>query len=54
MSETTAAPTDTTAAAPGDIVAVASGNPDFSTLVAAVSAADSSSTWVPDGNAAMR
>jgi len=39
---TTAAPTTaapTTAAAAGDIVAVAAGNPDFSTLVAAVKAA---------------
>ncbi|MFZ4810331.1 MAG: fasciclin domain-containing protein [Ilumatobacteraceae bacterium] len=39
---TTMASTDTTAAGmeePGDIVAVASGNPDFSTLVAAVAAA---------------
>ncbi len=36
---TTEASTDTTAAAAGDIVAVASGNPDFSTLVAAVQAA---------------
>jgi uncharacterized surface protein with fasciclin (FAS1) repeats len=37
---TTAAPAETTApAAAGDIVAVASGNPDFSTLVAAVQAA---------------
>jgi uncharacterized surface protein with fasciclin (FAS1) repeats len=36
---TTAAPETTAPAAPGDIVAVASGNPDFSTLVAAVQAA---------------
>ncbi len=45
VAPTTAAPadtmagTETTMAAPGDIVAVASGNPDFSTLVAAVGAA---------------
>lgn len=37
--ETTVAPGGTDAMAPGDIVAVASGNPDFSTLVAAVGAA---------------
>ena len=36
---TTAAPTTTAPAAAGDIVAVASANPDFSTLVAAVQAA---------------
>jgi uncharacterized surface protein with fasciclin (FAS1) repeats len=36
---TTAAPTTAPAAAAGDIVAVAAGNPDFSTLVAAVKAA---------------
>jgi uncharacterized surface protein with fasciclin (FAS1) repeats len=36
---TTEASTDTTSAEAGDIVAVASGNPDFSTLVAAVQAA---------------
>lgn len=37
--ETTVAPGGTDAMAPGDIVAVASSNPDFSTLVAAVGAA---------------
>jgi uncharacterized surface protein with fasciclin (FAS1) repeats len=37
--ETTAAPETTAPAAAGDIVAVASANPDFSTLVAAVQAA---------------
>jgi len=36
---TTAAPTTAAPAASGDIVAVAAGNPDFSTLVAAVKAA---------------
>ena len=36
---TTAAPATTAASAAGDIVAVAAGNPDFSTLVAAVKAA---------------
>lgn len=37
--ETTAAATETSAEGPGTIVDVASGNPDFSTLVAAVGAA---------------
>jgi uncharacterized surface protein with fasciclin (FAS1) repeats len=37
--DTTAAPSDSAPSAAGDIVAVASGNPDFSTLVSAVQAA---------------
>ena len=39
MAPSTMAPTTTAPAAAGDIVAVAAGNPDFSTLVAAVKAA---------------
>jgi len=45
----TMAPTPTDAAMPGDIVAVASGNPDFSTLVAAVQAAGLVETLQGDG-----
>jgi uncharacterized surface protein with fasciclin (FAS1) repeats len=46
---TTAAPETTAPAAEGDIVAVASANPDFSTLVAAVQAAGLVETLQSDG-----
>jgi len=46
---TTAAPETTAPAAEGDIVAVASANPDFSTLVAAVQAAGLVETLQGDG-----